>query len=1009
MELSSKALIALMLIQIGCVRTQFTNFMEVTSNSSYDIDQSSRQSLQDCGKPAVPMANMMYNNGSRVIGGKDAERGSWPWQILLLYKGGQSCGGSIIGSRWVVTAAHCVHGREFPGSDYTIRAGEHDTRQSEGSEQNVVVKTVIPHPDYNPQTFDNDIALLELSQPVLFNNWVKPACLPTQDIEGKANQACYITGWGKIKHPGNMHHTLQQGRLAIPSKDTCNAKNFGAITKSMMCGGDGGETKLSGCHGDSGGPLVCNVNGKWELHGAVSWGSGNCDSKQLYTVFSKVLTNMNWILSKTGLITKPVDGNWGAWGEWSACSESCGGGNQARRRLCNNPPPKNGGRNCVGANSQSQKCNAQQCPSGPQPSGDCGKPTFPPKQSTDRVIGGEDATRGSWPWQILLLYVGNPSCGGSLVSKDWVVTAAHCIEGYENHADFFTVKVGEHDRRKPEGSEKNYKVKRIIRHPSYNRYLSNDIALLQLSEDVTFTNYVKPVCLPEKDVPVGTDCYITGFGKIRSVGSMHDVLQQGLLKVPSNSDCNSLNLPNTGIRVDDTMICGGDGGITNLSGCHGDSGGPFVCKVNGRWELHGAVSWGSGRCNSRQAYTVFSRVTKNLKWIKRYIGETVTPPLPGTTKPPTGPDCAMKNTIFWRRNVATYKVNTWQECAAKCAADDRCFAWSWMNEKFAKWGKLKCKLKKKNFMEGKATKANVISGTKACTGGTNPPPPPPPPPSNGQCGVQTHKTGKIVGGKNAEVGEWGWMVGLYSAGTATPGTPPFCGGTLIRDNVVMTAAHCLRSTTASSYEVRIGDHNLLEGKIGPQEERVGLSKIYIHENYNPTTSQNDIALLILNKNVKIGDQVQVACLPTKPVADDATCYATGWGILKEGGRGQPAILQEVELPLYTKSDCKGANGNGVTEDMICAGYYEGGKDSCQGDSGGPLVCKIPGTDRMELRGVTSWGVGCARENKPGVYSRVHHFVKNNWINNKLMQHRMEAAENEINDLESIFKSFADAL
>ena len=96
-----------------------------------------------------------------------------------------------------------------------------------------------------------------------------------------------------------MHHTLQQGKLLVPSKRLCNAKNLGRITNSMICGGDGGATKLSGCHGDSGGPFVCNVKGRWELHGAVSWGSGSCDSKRLYTVFSKVLTNMKWILSKT--------------------------------------------------------------------------------------------------------------------------------------------------------------------------------------------------------------------------------------------------------------------------------------------------------------------------------------------------------------------------------------------------------------------------------------------------------------------------------------------------------------------------------------------------------------------------------------------------------------------------------------------------------------------------------------------------------------------------------------
>jgi len=329
-------------------------------------------------------------------------------------------------------------------------------------------------------------------------------------------------------------------------------------------------------------------------------------------------------------------------------------------------------------------------------------------------------------------------------------------------------------------------------------------------------------------------------------------------------------------------------------------------------------------------------------------------------------------------------------------------------------------MKNKNFMDGKKKKVNVVSGRKSCTGGTPKPPRPvttraPQPPSptttkrpqppSGQCGTQVHKTqsDRIVGGKDAQEGEFPWMVALHGKNRGVPGRPPFCGGTLIRDNVVVTAAHCV-STDASKYEVRIGDHNLLKGKIGPREETVGISKIYRHENYKTNPPTNDIALLILNKKVKIGGQVQTACLPSTPVDVNAKCYASGWGTLEEGGRGQPAVLKEVELPLLTNAKCKEGNGNGITDDMICAGYEEGGKDACQGDSGGPLVCRIPGTDRMELRGITSWGFGCARENKPGVYARVHHFVKTNWINNKLTEHRIESISSKIKNLETLIKS-----
>jgi len=385
----------------------------------------------------------------------------------------------------------------------------------------------------------------------------------------------------------------------------------------------------------------------------------------------------------------------------------------------------------------------------------------------------------------------------------------------------------------------------------------------------------------------------------------------------------------------------------------------------------------------------------------------------------------MKDTIFAYRNYGrATKVNTWQACAARCAADKNCFGWSWQNgQSNPKGGRLKCKMKNKNFMDGKKKKENYVSGRKSCTGGLGGTPKPPrpvttrapeppkpvttraPQPPSGQCGIQVHKTqqDKIVGGKPAEEGEWPWMVALHGRGRGDSGRKPFCGGTLIRDNVVVTAAHCV-NTDANRYEVRIGDHNVVRGKNGPKEETVGISKIYRHENYKSNPPQNDIALLILNKKVKIGGQVQTACLPSNPVDVDAKCYATGWGTLKEGGRNQPDILQEVELPLLTNGDCKKGNGNSITDDMICAGFEEGGKDACQGDSGGPLVCRIPGTDRMELRGITSWGFGCARENKPGVYARVHHFVKTNWINNKLTEHRIESISSKIKNLETLIKS-----
>jgi len=251
---------------------------------------------------------------------------------------------------------------------------------------------------------------------------------------------------------------------------------------------------------------------------------------------------------------------------------------------------------------------------GPPPKpGTCGQPEI----KGQRVIAGVTATRGSWPWQILMLYDGRGGCGGSIVGPRHVVTAAHCVEGRTRYPSRFSVRVGEHNTQISEGSEAEYRVSAIHAHPDYQlpTSLNNDIAVFELAKPIQFNRYIQPVCLPDKNVPVGTDCYITGWGKVRHPGYMTNILQQAKMPVVSKQVCHKKNYAAIRIPVTDAMICSGDGGNTRKSGCHGDSGGPFVCQVNGRWELHGAVSHGSPRCASTETYTVFARVAYFKKWI----------------------------------------------------------------------------------------------------------------------------------------------------------------------------------------------------------------------------------------------------------------------------------------------------------------------------------------------------------------------------------------------------------
>jgi len=252
----------------------------------------------------------------------------------------------------------------------------------------------------------------------------------------------------------------------------------------------------------------------------------------------------------------------------------------------------------------------------PPPPGQCGNPAV----QMQRVISGTRAVPHSWPWQILMLKNGRGGCGGSIVSPTIVVTAAHCVHGSEHNPGSFSVRVGDHDTSRSEGTEATYRVKRVIKHQSYNpRALDYDIALFELARPITFNKYVQPVCLPSGEVPVGTNCYITGWGKTRHPGSMTNILQQAMLPVVSSSVCHAYNKKTIPIPITSRMVCSGDGGTSRKSGCHGDSGGPFVCKIGGRWELHGAVSHGSPRCSSSDTYTVFARVSYFVDWIRRHM------------------------------------------------------------------------------------------------------------------------------------------------------------------------------------------------------------------------------------------------------------------------------------------------------------------------------------------------------------------------------------------------------
>ena len=235
--------------------------------------------------------------------------------------------------------------------------------------------------------------------------------------------------------------------------------------------------------------------------------------------------------------------------------------------------------------------------------------------------------------------------------------------------------------------------------------------------------------------------------------------------------------------------------------------------------------------------------------------------------------------------------------------------------------------------------------------------------------------GKIVGGENAQQGEIPYIVSLRGSSGSH-----FCGGSLISQKWVLTAAHCVRGGTVK--EIWIG---LLDQKNTAGVEKIKPARIIAHEKYNSQTLENDFALIELSQNSSFAPIVLNETEINIDAATDAEpimSMTSGWGALKESSYTLPNMLQKVSVPLVSTEKCNAADAykGKIKESMICAGLKQGGKDSCQGDSGGPLVTMNEDGSHT-LIGVVSWGEGCARANKYGVYSKVNYAFE--WIQSKM--------------------------
>ncbi|KAF3837346.1 hypothetical protein F7725_004810 [Dissostichus mawsoni] len=230
-----------------------------------------------------------------------------------------------------------------------------------------------------------------------------------------------------------------------------------------------------------------------------------------------------------------------------------------------------------------------------------------------RIMGGQNAAAGSWPWVASIQANGKHQCGGSLISDMWVLTAAHCFFNGN-----MAVVLGLESMSGPNLNKVSKAIDKIILHPLYNFIDDdNDMALLKLSSPVNFTDYIQPVCLASANSTfyTGVSSWVVGFGATSSGGPNADTLQEVRVPVMGNKECKCA-YP----YITDNMICAGFRSGGNDS-CQEDSGGPMMIKKGSVWVQSGVVSFGKG-CTLTNVPGVYVRVSQFEDWIKSHTGSS---------------------------------------------------------------------------------------------------------------------------------------------------------------------------------------------------------------------------------------------------------------------------------------------------------------------------------------------------------------------------------------------------
>ncbi|KAM4707389.1 transmembrane protease serine 9 [Discoglossus pictus] len=927
-----------------------------------DCNDGSDEKNCECGKrPAM-------QKGNRIVGGSDAVKGEFPWQVSLRENNEHFCGATIINDKWLVSAAHCFNDFQDPAV-WVAYIGTTSLSGSDGSTVKASIKNIIKHPSYDPDTADYDVAVLELESPLKFNKYSQPICLPDSTHVFPVGKKCIITGWGYLKEDNLVKpEVLQKATVALMDQTLCNSLYSNVVTDRMLCAGYL-EGKIDSCQGDSGGPLVCEEpSGKFFLAGIVSWGVGCAEARRpgVYVRVSKV---RNWVVE---VISKslPLDLQTSMTTTTSSWKKTTNSKATTAR-----PVTKHSTTKAKPASSTMQTKPTHKPLSTAKPQ-ECG--SRPGITKPNKIVGGLDAIRGEVPWQVSLKEGPRHFCGATIIGDRWLVSAAHCFN--QTKLDQVTAHMGSTALSGADSMAVKISLKRMIQHPHFNPLtLDFDVAVLELASPLTFNKYLQPVCLPSalQKFPAGWKCMISGWGNIKEGNvSKPEVLQKASVGIIDQKICSVLY----NFSITERMICAGflDGKVDS---CQGDSGGPLACEESpGIFFLAGIVSWGIG-CAQAKKPGVYSRVTKLKDWIldtvapvlrttdsgmnlpKSSLPPSITTTRASTLRPPTS--TGRRTTTVSRTTIAQTKSTRSTPKSTTAKATSKRTTTAKPSTTVARI----TEPARPTQRPVPCTLSTYKCSNRLCISKTNPECDGIPDCSNGSdeqncdCGsAPALAFNKIVGGSGSVRGEWPWQVSLWLRRKEHK-----CGAVLIADRWLLSAAHCFDIYSDPKLWAAYLGTPFLNGVEGRVEK---IFRIHKHPFYNVYTLDNDVALLELPSPLTYTNLIKPICLPdtSHSFPEGTRCFITGWGSTKEGGP-MTRQLQKASVSIVGDQTCKKFYPIQISPRMLCAGFMKGGVDSCSGDAGGPLACKEP-SGRWFLAGITSWGYGCARPYFPGVYTRI---------------------------------------